>query len=47
LYNDDKHSADNGQASRKRKQLSNKRDHRRLSLPSVIGAPGGCLGVTR
>ena len=40
LYNDDKHSADNGQASRKRKQLSNKRDHRRLSLPSVILASG-------
>jgi hypothetical protein len=33
LYNDDKHSTDNGQASRKRKQLSNKRDHRRLSVP--------------
>jgi hypothetical protein len=36
LYNDDKHSADNGQASRKRKQLSNKRDHRRFSLSGVI-----------
>ena len=33
LYNDDQHSTDNGQASRKRKQLSNKRDHSRLSLP--------------
>ena len=40
LYNDDKHSADNGQASRKLKQLSNKRVHRRLSLPSVILASG-------
>ena len=37
LYNDDKHSADNGQASRKRKQLSNKRDHKRLSLLSIMG----------
>jgi len=40
LYKDDKHSTDNGQASRKLKQLSNKRVHRRLSLPSVILASG-------
>jgi hypothetical protein len=40
LHNDDKHSTYNGQASRKRKQLSDKRDHRRLSLPTVILASG-------
>jgi hypothetical protein len=41
LYNDDEHSTDSDQASRKREQLSNKRDHRRM--PSVMGGPGGCF----